>query len=133
MRSRMRDSRASSECPSFVIMLACLVGIGCSSEIKLAGVSGVVTKAGQPQPAVVVQFAPEAGGRSAEAMTDESGHYVLQFSFGRSGAPPGKHAVAVMTESKLNEEGREVAGRKLIYSGEYEVRSGVNTIDIAIP
>lgn len=110
-----------------------LVGAGCSSEIRLADVKGRVTRAGQVAPSLWVQFTPSKGGRSAEGLTNADGEYSLDFSNGRKGAPPGLHRVFVMSGGRLDEHGSEVTQRKVIFKGEFEVKSGPNSIDIEVP
>ena len=106
---------------------------GCSSKIRLAEVGGSVTKAGKPQKNVWVQFAPAKGGRPAEGRTNGEGRYKLDYSRGRQGAPLGTHRVTVMTGGDVDAEGNEVTPRKVAFKGEFEVRSGVNSIDIELP
>ena len=114
------------------ILLVAAAG-GCSSKIRLAEVGGSVTKAGKPQKNVWVQFAPSKGGRPAEGRTNGEGRYKLDYSRGRQGAPLGTHRVMVMTGGDVDAEGNEVTPRKVAFKGEFEVRSGVNSIDIELP
>lgn len=114
------------------ILLVAAAG-GCSSKIRLAEVGGSVTKAGKPQKNVWVQFAPAKGGRPAEGRTNGEGRYKLDYSRGRQGAPLGTHRVTVMTGGDVDAEGNEVTPRKVAFKGEFEVRSGVNSIDIELP
>jgi hypothetical protein len=111
-----------------------LIGAGCSSEIRLADVKGRVTQAGKLAPDLWVQFTPSKGGRSAEGLTNADGEYSLDFSHGRKGAPPGLHRVLVMSGGRLDEiTGSEMTQRKVIFKGEFEVKSGPNVIDIEVP
>lgn len=119
--------------PYVLAAMAAWLSAGCSSEVKLNLVEGVVTKAAKPQKDVWVQFRPAAGGRSAEGKTDENGRYTLDFAAGRTGAPVGQYGVVVMTGGKIDEYGSEVTPRKTVFKGEFEVKPGPNTIDIAMP
>jgi len=114
------------------ILLVAAAG-GCSSKIRLAEVGGSVTKAGKPQKNVWVQFAPAKGGRPAEGRTNGEGRYKLDYSRGRQGAPLGTHRVMVMTGGDVDAEGNEVTPRKVAFKGEFEVKSGDNSIDIELP
>jgi hypothetical protein len=116
-----------------VAILLVLAAGGCSSKIRLAEVGGSVTKAGKPQKNVWVQFAPAKGGRPAEGRTNGEGRYKLDYSRGRQGAPLGTHRVMVMTGGDVDAEGNEVTPRKVAFKGEFEVRSGANSIDIELP
>jgi hypothetical protein len=127
-----RAVRGSWQPHVLAIMASCLTA-GCSSEVRLNLVEGVVTKSAQTQKDVWVQFRPAQGGRSAEGKTDENGKYTLDFAAGRAGAPVGHYRVVVMTGGKIDEYGSEVTPRKTVFKGEFEVKSGPNAIDIAIP
>lgn len=110
-----------------------LLAGGCSSKVPLAEVGGTVTRGGTPQPKVWVRFAPAKGGRPAEGRTTDEGRYVLDYSRGRQGAPLGTHRVVIMSGGDVDAEGNEVTARKVVFKGEFEVRSGKNAIDIEIP
>ena len=115
------------------LALGLVLATGCSSGIRLAEVDGTVTKGGEIQPKLWVQFRPKEGGRLAEARTDATGRYRLDYSRGREGAPLGLHRVLVYAGGDLNSEGMEISPRKRIFEGEFEVKSGSNSIDIALP
>jgi hypothetical protein len=123
----------ASHCRLVVAILLVAVAGGCSSKIRLAEVGGSVTKAGKPQKNVWVQFAPAKGGRPAEGRTNGEGRYKLDYSRGRQGAPLGTHRVTVMTGGDVDAEGNEVTPRKVAFKGEFEVKSGDNSIDIELP
>jgi hypothetical protein len=114
-------------------LLMAIAAVGCSSKIRLAEVGGTVTKGGKPQKNVWVQFALAKGGRPAEGRTNGEGRYKLDYSRGREGAPLGTHRVTVMTGGDIDAEGNEVTPRKVAFKGEFEVKSGVNAIDIELP
>jgi hypothetical protein len=114
-------------------MLIVIAVAGCSSKIRLAEVGGTVTKGGKPQKNIWVQFAPAQGGRPAEGRTNGDGRYKLDYSRGRKGAPLGKHRVTAMTGGDLDAEGNEITPRKVVFKGEFEVKSGENAIDFELP
>jgi hypothetical protein len=120
-----------------VLLLAIAVAAvpmgGCSSKIRLAEVGGTVTKAGKPVPKVWVRFMPAEGGRPAEGRTGGDGRYALDYSRGRQGAPLGKHRVMIMSGGDLDAEGSEITPRKVVFKGEFDVKAGVNAIDIQLP
>jgi hypothetical protein len=76
-----------------------LAGCGGSDGPELIDVSGVVTMDGSPLANASVGFLPlgeGVGGTSPSyALTDEDGHYVLQYSLSRDGALPGKYKVQI--------------------------------------
>lgn len=81
--------------------------IGCGqSGPQLATVEGEVLLDGQPLPAVLVEFQPEAVGSPSLGVTDENGKFRLQFSQQRRGALLGRHTVKVVRDA----DGREGAG-----------------------
>lgn len=116
-----------------LVLLILLAAVGCSSKIRLAEVGGMVTRAGKPQSKVWVQFTPATGGRPAEGRTNGEGRYTLDYSRGRQGAPLGTHRVTVMTGGDVDSEGNEVTPRKVAFKGEFEVKPGVNAIDVELP
>lgn len=116
-----------------VLVLVAVPAAGCSSRVRLAEVAGTVTKAGKPQKNIWVQFTPAQGGRPAEGRTNGEGRYTLDYSRGRQGAPLGKHRVTAMTGGEIDAEGNEITPRKIVFKGEFEVRSGENTIDVDLP
>jgi len=123
----------ASHCRLVVAILLAAAAGGCSSKIRLAEVGGSATKAGKPQKNVWVQFAPAKGGRPAEGRTNGEGRFKLDYSRGRQGAPLGTHRVTVMTGGDVDAEGNEVTPRKVAFKGEFEVKSGDNSIDIELP
>jgi hypothetical protein len=75
---------------------------GCGSDgPDLVGVGGTVKLDGTPLPGAEVRFLPIVEGnepaRPASAMTDETGHYSLEYTTERSGARPGKYRVYIST------------------------------------
>jgi len=90
-----------------LILFCCLIGCGRSGP-QLGAVEGVVTLDGDPLPDAVVSFRPTEGGRTAEGMTDENGHFTIAFAAGTEGALLGEHEVRVSTfqEKVIGDDGR---------------------------
>jgi len=74
--------------------LLLVTSLGCGGGPGLVGVSGVVTRGGQPVENVQVTFMPETG-RPAWGATDAEGRYTLEFAQGDLGIVPGKYKVVV--------------------------------------
>jgi hypothetical protein len=55
-------------------------------------VSGTVTYEGQPVEGLTVEFEPEQG-RPSQALTDENGHFTLNYTIHEDGAQVGVHQV----------------------------------------
>lgn len=92
----------------FATVLIAVVGCGPSGP-TIAEVEGTVTMDGKPLSMASVVFIPE-NGRPAGAITDENGHYVLNFTEGREGAIPGKNKVSITTK---RDPGKDVDGNAL--------------------
>ncbi|QDU78209.1 hypothetical protein Pan97_52930 [Bremerella volcania] len=124
-------------------MLFCCL-IGCSSSgPQLGTVEGSVMLDGDPLPGAVVSFRPVEGGRTAEGITDENGHFTIEFAAGAKGALLGEHEVRVTTfrERVIGDNGRvedpgmpEKVPKK--YNEESElirtVKSGENHFDLEL-
>ncbi|MGQ9763180.1 MAG: carboxypeptidase-like regulatory domain-containing protein [Thermogutta sp.] len=81
-----------------VFALSAWVVAGCGNRGPALGqVEGTVTIDGVPLPGARVIFTPVEGGRSSMAVTDGSGHYVLEFAAGEKGAMVGRHQVTIST------------------------------------
>jgi len=106
--------------------------VGCGSGVELGGVHGRVTKNGQPQPKVWVEFRPKAGGRPAEGYTDSGGDYKLRYTGERDGALVGMHRVRVFSGGELDSRDNQLSPRKEVHNREVEVESGTNTVDIEL-
>lgn len=116
-----------------VAALALIVAVvGCSSGVELGGVQGRVTKNGQPQPKMWVEFRPLAGGRPAEGYTDSAGRYELRYTGEREGALVGMHRVRVFSGGELDSRDNQLSPRKEVHRREVEVESGTNTVDIEL-
>jgi hypothetical protein len=78
-------------------MLALIAGCalaGCSNDVKLVPVEGIVSMQGGPVADAAVMFHPTAGGPVASGVTDAAGHFALQ-TINRPGAIPGGYRVTV--------------------------------------
>lgn len=72
-----------------------LLLVGCSSDgPELGSVSGIVLLDGKPVPSVVVHFQPTPG-RPAEGVTNNEGHFTLDYTFTRKGSLVGNSEVYV--------------------------------------
>lgn len=83
----------------FLLVLACS-SIGCSSRSDippLGEVTGTVTLDGTPLEGATVTFAPVMG-RPSAGMTDQQGHFILDYAAGYRGALVGTHTVRINTE-----------------------------------
>jgi hypothetical protein len=75
--------------PVVLVMLA--TGCGQSGP-EVVRVTGTVIRHGTPVNSVVIHFVPE-NGRPSWGLTDQEGHYTLNYERGRDGAITGKHKV----------------------------------------
>lgn len=92
--------------------LIALVGVsGCfgggDSLPELTIVTGTVTLDGNPLPEANVIFQPQQG-KTAFAMTDESGKYELMYNQDVAGAVPGNYIVKITKEKNPEEPGMEL-------------------------
>jgi hypothetical protein len=76
-----------------LVAAALLAGTGCGS--KPVGIKGKITLDGAPLPGASVEFVPEAGGRSAEGMTDKDGKFTLTTYLTGDGALRGEYRVVI--------------------------------------
>ena len=91
-----------------MLSVGCVVW-GCGpAGPQLGKVDGTVTLDGTPLPQAVVSYVPVEGGRTAEGITDDQGHYVIEFAAGSQGALLGDHEVRVNTfrEKVMGDNGR---------------------------
>lgn len=90
-----------------LLLFVGLIGCGTSGP-ELGTVEGAVTLDGNPLPGAVVSFRPVEGGRTAEGITDESGHFTIEFAAGAKGALLGEHEIRVTTfrEKVIGDSGR---------------------------
>jgi hypothetical protein len=82
----------------FTLLAAALLiaSTGCAPSDDIARVEGVVTIDGRPLPNATVVFS-NGQSRPSGAITDESGHYELNFRGRQKGAVPGKNKVRITT------------------------------------
>jgi hypothetical protein len=105
---------------------------GCGNGLNLASVTGQVTKNGQPQPKMWIEFVPAAGGRPAEARTDGEGRYELSYTGTEKGAKVGKHRVSIMSGGDVDSRDNELSPRMKVHSAEVEVEDGSNEFNFDI-
>jgi hypothetical protein len=117
---------------SLTALALVVVIAGCGSGVELGGVKGRVTKNGQPQPKMWVEFRPTAGGRPAEGYTNSDGRYELRYTGEREGALVGTHRVRVFSGGELDSRDNQLSPRKEVHSREVKVESGSNTVDIEL-
>lgn len=123
-----------------ILMFAVAILPGCrgSDAPPLGEVEGTVTLDGQPLADARISFYPQEGGRSSEAVTDASGHYVLRYT-DAAGAKVGVHKVSISTfeESRQEDDGSKIPGVPEKVPAKYntestltqEVKSGKQTIN----
>lgn len=108
------------------LMLFGVIAIsGCDSgtDADLATVEGTVTFDGKPLPEALVVFELEGSEMTSECVTDDNGHYKLQFSGKRSGAKLGTHVVRIRTSGMENGAKEIIPAR---YNAESELKKTVN-------
>lgn len=135
----------SKQCRCFLaasmFLLAATTGCGPSGP-ELGRVEGTVTLDGKPLTGARVCFYPEAGGRTAEAVTDQQGHYVLSYTREGTGAVAGVNKVSISTyeEPVSLDDGTKQGGVPEKVPAKYntqstltrEVKTGRQTIDFAL-
>jgi hypothetical protein len=104
----------------------------CGSDLDLGSVQGKLTKNGQPQRDLWVEFVPVAGGRPAEGRTNSEGHYELRYTSDKPGALVGRHRVRIYSGGELDARDNELSPRKEVFSSEVDVQSGDNELDFSI-
>jgi hypothetical protein len=134
IRMRMR-----LQCLSIVMLAGVVVGCGGGPDYKLGSVEGTVTLDEKPLADAELRFQPPQG-RSSVAVTDQNGHYVLDYTTEQKGAELGTHSVSITTlRSASGGEGEQpaVPGRDELLPARYhakteltaDVKQGSNTID----
>ena len=66
---------------SLLLLAACVV-VGCGKKYPTAPVSGTIRMNGKPLPNAAMTFQPIGGGMASVGVTDENGHYELEFLTG---------------------------------------------------
>jgi len=76
-----------------------MAGCGGASgpDVELHPVTGEIVLDGKPLADARVTYTPKSGGKSASAMTDAAGKYVLDYMEGNSGVPAADYSVSVST------------------------------------
>lgn len=130
----MKSDHASYQCRLLAIasLPLLLLVVGCNDGVGLGTVTGQVTKGGQPQAKMWVQFSPAVGGRPAEGVTDAQGHYELSYTGTKKGALVGKHRVTVMSGGEIDDRGNELSPRQAVHEAEVEVVDGSNEFNFEI-
>ncbi len=113
-----------------------LFAAGCGSdEVELGSVAGKVTVDGKPLPNALVQFLPQAGGRSSQGRTDEEGSYRLDYTAREAGALVGTSKVMITTGNIEDPKHRdETLPLKYNYESTLtaEVESGSNELNFEL-
>ncbi len=121
------------------VVLSLVVGCSGNTGPELGYVEGNITLDGKPLDGAEVQFEP-SDSRPSIAITDDNGHYVLQFTGSREGATVGTHTVRILSargSSGGEGDGPYVKARPELLPPKYhvnstltaEVKSGNNTFD----
>jgi hypothetical protein len=118
------------------VAMACalLLTCGCgaaSDQPELGDVEGVVTLDGKPVVGLNVVFRPETG-RPAGAMTDDSGHYELEYLDGVSGCKLGAATVAFEWPPEAANAVSIPAKYNSTEAFKVDVKAGSNTFDFAM-
>lgn len=110
-------------------LVACVVLPGCGADRPPLGtVEGTVTIDGEPLTGVIVAFMPEKG-RPATALTDQMGHYRMQYTEGVAGTKVGPNFV-VFSAPTTGTTSHPIPAKYLSMSDlKVEVTSGRNTFD----
>jgi len=88
-----------------LVLLAVLFTFGCGKKYPTAPVSGTVRMNKKPLPNAAMTFQPIGGGMASVGVTDENGHYELEFLTGEGkGAVVAKHRVIIRTHKRANVE-----------------------------
>jgi hypothetical protein len=94
-------------------LLVSFVVTGCGSGgVSVVPVSGTVTRGGKPVPKLFLNFVPEHG-RPSWGVTDEDGHYTLNYERGRDGAVLGMHKVFVQIRPASPKEEADLQSGRL--------------------
>lgn len=126
---QLRVSTFVSSCA--ILLLAALSGCGQSDLPKIGLVDGRVTMDQQPLAGLIVTFKPEIG-RPAMGITDQDGHFDLEYTYGVPGTKVGANTVGFSWP--IGTTGQpEIPAR---YSGKSElfreVKAGRNTFDFEL-
>jgi hypothetical protein len=100
--------------------------LGQTPTVNLAPISGRVTFHGKPQPNLLIEFVPVAGGRGSEGCTDSQGHYQVIYTPEKVGALVGQQEAVISTPEVLDHHGNLVVPRKVLLSTDVDVHPGAN-------
>ena len=98
------------------VPLLLIVLTGCGGGPALVGVSGTLTHKGKPVANALINFLPE-NGRPSSGITDEDGHFTLNYDPEHDGTVVGKHIVSVKSRpvrpKTAKEQEAAISGRKM--------------------
>ena len=93
-------------------LLVAFAGCGGSGP-RIVSVSGTLTHKGKPVANALVHFTPE-NGRPSSAVTDEDGHFTLQYDPTHEGTQVGKNIVSIKARpSTMKEQQAAMMGKKM--------------------
>ncbi len=95
MKTRSRTCWSSAGVASALLIVAVVALSGCGEKTGTIPISGKVTYQGKPLANARVTFAPKAGGRPADGITNVDGQYKLGTYMAGDGALPGDYSVAI--------------------------------------
>jgi hypothetical protein len=126
MASRGRGSLGA------VLLLIGFAGCGGGDRPPLGKVTGDVTIDGQPLKGVIVAFMP-AEGRPATALTDDQGHYSLEYVDGVQGCKIGPNTVSFFPPTG-GSSSHPIPAKYTNNSSEFkiDVQKGRNTFDFEL-
>jgi hypothetical protein len=101
-------------CLRWVVPLLVVTCAGCGDNgPTIVPVTGTLTYKGKPITNARVDFLPEHG-RESWGVTDEQGHFTLNYDRGHDGAVVGKHTVSVRPRpTKVKEQEAVMMGKKM--------------------
>ncbi|MHC2069172.1 carboxypeptidase-like regulatory domain-containing protein [Bremerella sp. T1] len=101
-----------------------LAGCGSAGDPEVVRVSGTVTMDGQPLPNATVLFVSGTG-RPSGAMTDEQGHYELNYTGDQKGARIGPNRVQITTAQGPTEtmDGKPIPAVRETVPARYNART----------
>ncbi len=113
---------------------------GCGNKSGAVPVEGTVTWNGQPVVGIIVEFTPTQGNRPSQGVTDEKGHFRLNYTINEVGAEVGPHDVTFgWVEGKEGEKASDAVKEILKLHGakgkpiQVEVTGKMDDLEIALP
>lgn len=114
---------------AFGLSLLAAIGCGSNDAPNMAEVEGTITLDGKPVRRASVVFTPIGGsiGGPSYGVTDDKGHFVLNYSQSVSGAVVGSHRVTISTKGwvDLTPAGDEVRSKEIV-PAQYNVSSDLS-------